>query len=82
MKDKSLKLELVEKMTTLATAGLGFVAGLAWNEAMQDLFEAVLPAQSSLLAKFAYALLVTVVIVLVTVQLSRMADKLKEQLKH
>lgn len=81
MKDKSLKLELVEKMTTLATAGLGFVAGLAWNEAIQDLFQALIPEQSTLVAKFAYAIFVTVLIVLVTVQLSRMADKLKEQLK-
>lgn len=81
MKDKSLKLELVEKMTTLSTAGLGFVAGLAWNEAMQDLFQKLIPEQSSLLAKFAYALFVTVLIVVVTVQLSRMADRLKEQLK-
>lgn len=81
MKDKSLKLELVEKMTTLTTAGLGFVAGLAWNEAMQDLFETFVPEQSSLAAKFAYAILITAIIVLVTVQLSRMADKLKDQLK-
>lgn len=80
MKDTSLKLELVEKMTTLVTAGFGFVAGLAWNEAIQDLFAAFLPEQSTLVAKFAYAIVVTVIIVLVTLQLSRMADKLKEQL--
>lgn len=80
MKDNSLKLELVEKMSTLVTAGFGFVAGLAWNEAIQDLFKLVLPEDSNLIAKFLYAIVITVVVVLVTTKLSRMANVLKEKL--
>lgn len=80
MKDNSLKLELVEKMSTLVTAGFGFVAGLAWNEAIQAFFKMVLPEQSNLIAKFLYAIVITVIVVLVTTKLSRMANVLKEKL--
>ncbi len=78
MKDNSLKLELVEKMTTLVTAGFGFVAGLAWNEAIQELFKQLFPAHGSLVAKFFYAIVITIIVVLVTTKLSRVANKLKQ----
>ena len=48
----ALKLELVEKMTTLVAAGFGLVAGLAWNQAIQDLFKLLFPEQGGLIAKF------------------------------
>ena len=76
----NLKLEIVEKMATLVTTGLGLVAGLAWNDAIQAAFAAFVPSQGSLFAKFLYALLITVVIVLLTVQLGRMANLLKQRL--
>ncbi len=78
MKDNSLKLELVEKMTTLVTAGFGFVAGLAWNEAIQELFKQLFPEHGSLVAKFFYAIVITIIVVLVTTKLSRVANKLKQ----
>lgn len=79
-KKASLRLELIEKMTTLATAGLGFVAGLAWNDAIQSFFTAFIPAQGSLVAKFIYAILLTVGIVILTTWLSRSANAIKERL--
>ena len=78
MKDNSLKLELVEKMTTLVTAGFGFVAGLAWNEAIQELFKQFFPEHGSLVAKFFYAIVITIIVVVVTTKLSRVANKLKQ----
>ncbi len=80
MKDNSLKLELIEKMTTLVTAGFGFVAGLAWNEAIQGLFATILPEAGGLVAKFSYATVITVAVVLITTKLSRMSGVLKEKL--
>jgi len=80
MKDNSLKLEMIEKMTVLVTGGFGFVAGLAWNQAIQDLFATLLPEQGGLVAKFAYAIVITVAVVLVTTKLSRMANALKEKI--
>jgi len=79
-KKANFRLELVEKMTTLATGGLGFVAGLAWNDAIQSAFQMLFPETGSLIAKFVYAIIITVVIVLLTMQLSRMANVLKQQL--
>ena len=78
--NSSLKLELVEKMTTLVTAGFGLVAGLAWNEAIQDLFAILFPKSGSLVAKFLYAIVVTVAIVVITTKLGRMSNALKEKI--
>ncbi len=77
-KSKSLKLELVEKISTLATAGFGLVAALAWNDAIQSLFTRLFPAQSGLIAKFLYAVLITVAVVLITTHLARIANRLKK----
>lgn len=79
--DSSFRLELIEKMTTLVTAGFGFVAGLAWNQAVQDLFAAVFPEAGGLAAKFLYAIGVTVAVVLITTRLSRASNALKEKLR-
>lgn len=76
---KSLKLELVEKISTLATAGLGLVAALAWNDAIQSLFNRFFPEQSGLIAKFFYAVLITALVVIITTRLARLADKLKKE---
>ena len=74
---KSLKLEIVENMITLVTAGFGVVAALAWNEAIQAVFRKFFPENSGIMLKFAYALVVTAVVVLVTTRLSKLAEKLK-----
>lgn len=74
---KSIKLEIIEKISTLATAGFGLVAALAWNEAIQGLFKAVFPSASNLVAKFIYAIMITLVVVVITTRLGRLADKIK-----
>ncbi len=73
----SLRLELIEKMATLATGGLGFVAGLAWNDAIQSAFALLFPTAGNVLAKFLYALLITAIVVYLTTRLSRAAGALK-----
>lgn len=75
--DKNLKLEIFEKMSDLITAGLGLVAALAWNEAIQKLFKAIFGEQSSLAAMFSYAVLITVIIVLIT---GRAVKRIKDQI--
>lgn len=69
--DRSLKEEVLAQIRTLATAGFGFVAALAWNEAIQALFRSLLPSRSGLVAKFAYAIVVTVVVVIITTRLGQ-----------
>lgn len=80
MSNKKLRLEILEKMAALATAGFGLVAALAWNEAIQDLFKKIeVFNRNSLLSKFVYAVLVTVIIVAVTYYLGKSVDKLKKE---
>ena len=74
-----LKKEIVEKLTTLATAGFGLVAALAWNDAIQSFFKELFGEQSGVWAKFIYAIIITVLVVVITTQLGRIANKLKDK---
>ena len=55
------------------TAGLGVVAGLAWNDAIRTLIETVFPKDSSggVIAKFVYAALMTLVVVFISLFILR-----------
>ncbi|NQU78043.1 hypothetical protein HQ544_05085 [Candidatus Falkowbacteria bacterium] len=77
---KDLKLEILEKVATLVTAGFGLVAALAWNSAIRALFDKVFGEQSGIIAMFVYAVVVTVVVVLATIKLGRAVNKVKEEL--
>lgn len=74
----SLRLEVLEKTQGLVTAGLGLVAALAWNDAIQSLFVVIFGVQSSVIAKFLYAILVTILVVYLTVRISRLINSLKK----
>jgi hypothetical protein len=80
MMDKKLKLEILEKMSGLMVAGFGLVAALAWNEAITKLFEVIFGKQSNLIAMFVYAILITVIVVVVTMKISKAVDKVKGEL--
>lgn len=75
--EPSLHLDVLEQTQRLATASLGLVAALAWNDAIQSLFHELFGTQSGLVAKFLYALLVTILVVTVTVRLSKLITRLK-----
>jgi hypothetical protein len=75
--DKNLKLQILEQMSALITTGLGLVAALAWNEAIKKLFERIFGAQSNLIAMFGYAVLVTVIVVLLSVRIGKLVAALK-----
>lgn len=75
----SLKRELAERVSTLATAGFGLVAALAWNDAIQALFQRLFGSASGIVAKFLYAAVITVVVVFVTRHLARVADRLDQK---
>ena len=78
---KYLHIELLEQMQTLMSAGFALVAALAWNTAIQDLFVRIFPNQSSLIAKFVYAILITLIMIVVTRRLSKTISMLKTKLK-
>ena len=77
-KKTTFRRELLTQMVTLSTSAFGLAAALAWNETIQqavkDFIEPSLPG-SGILSRFIYALLVTILGVLVTFQLSRLASR-------
>lgn len=64
--------EVMEKTLQLATAAFGLVAALAWNDAIQTLFTEIFGEAGDLAAKFLYAVLVTILVVLATIRLARL----------
>ncbi|MFZ6036021.1 MAG: DUF5654 family protein [Patescibacteria group bacterium] len=75
-KETKLTLELRERVAGYLIAAFGFVAGLAWNDAIRSLIDELFPVSTnSLIAKFLYAVLVTVVVVFVSMYVIRFIKK-------
>jgi hypothetical protein len=65
-----VKKEVKRQTVGYVLAGLGVVAGFAWNDAIKAFIEYLFPiGKNTLLAKFGYAVLVTFVVVLISVYL-------------
>lgn len=80
-KKKKFHVEVVRQMLTLATAGFGLVAALAWNNLIQEFVNQYVKKWipgSGLISLFVYALLITLVAVLVTYELSRVLQRVDE----
>lgn len=60
--------DVLDKFSGLISTALGLVAALAWNTATQNLFSATFGDTSdALMGQFAYAILITVVVILATI---------------
>lgn len=81
-KKKRIHIAVLKQMLLLATSGFGLVAALAWNNAIQELvttyIKPYLPLSSGLISLLLYAILVTVIAVTVTINLSALIEKLEE----
>lgn len=77
----SIHIELLEQAQSLMTAGFALVAALAWNTAIQDLFKLLFPDQNSIIAKFLYAILITLIMIVVTRRLGKTISALKLKTK-
>jgi len=79
---KKFSLLIVRQMLTLATSGFGFVAALAWNNVIQEFvttqIKPYLPKGSSIISLAVYALVVTILAVIVTYQLTKLLKRLEE----
>ncbi len=67
---------IMETILGLITTAFAFVAGLAWNEAIQELINQFVGKGSALTGLFTYAIIVTIIAVVVTVILARFAARL------
>lgn len=80
-KSKRLTIAVVTQMITLSTSGFGLVAALAWNSFIQEFvsnyIKKIFPSGSGLVSLFLYAIIVTVLAVIVTLQLSQLKERLE-----
>ena len=78
---KILHIEIVKQITLLSTSGFGLVAALALNSVIQEFVNVYvkkwLPAGSGILSLLIYALIITILAVVITLQLSKLSDKLQ-----
>ena len=62
-------------MISLASAALGLVAALAWNDAIKETITRLLGSDDGLKSKYIYAVLATLIAVAVVLILTRIAAK-------
>ena len=65
----------VQTMIALASAAFGVVAALAWNSAITALVKQIFGTGGQIVSLFIYAILITIVAVIVMVQLARVAER-------
>jgi hypothetical protein len=62
-----IKNEFKNKVLGYIMTAFGLVVGLAWNEAIKEMIDLLFPLeQNSIWAKFLYALLLTILIIIIT----------------
>lgn len=72
----SLSGEIKTTMFGYIVGALGLVAGLAWNDAIKSLIEYFWPnQQNSVLAKIIYAVIITAIVVILSIIISRVFAK-------
>ena len=73
---------VIKTIITLVTTAFGLVAGLAWNDAIQKLIESIMGAGDALTGLFIYAIVVTIIAVVVTILLARVAAKMGVEIEE
>lgn len=77
---KNLSSEVAGRVLSLVTSALGLVAALAWNEAVLAFFKEYAPSGTeSMRAKFLYAVIVSLIVIVITVNLSKLASFAKTE---
>jgi uncharacterized membrane protein YjjP (DUF1212 family) len=65
----------IQTMITLASAAFGLVAALAWNEAIKATIVAIFGTDDSLTGLYTYAVLATVLAIVILTLLARIAAR-------
>ena len=67
---------IMETILALITTAFAFVAGSAWNDAIQKLIESIIGSGDAIPSLFIYAIVVTIVAVVITVLVARIAGRM------
>lgn len=76
---KQLKKEFLERFATLVTGAFTFVAGLAWNDAVQHIIKEYIAPGKTILSQTIYAVVVTVIAIIAIVQINSLARKIEKE---
>jgi len=74
-----MKAEILDKIAALITVAFGLVAALAWNGAIRAIFEKVFGTADNIWAMLVYAVVVTIIAVLVTIWIARATKRAKSE---
>jgi hypothetical protein len=74
---KKLQSEILDKFSTLIASAFGFVAALAWNGAIQAIFRQIFGTPDAIVPMLTYAVTVTIIAVVATIYIGRLAEKFK-----
>jgi len=78
-----LPLAIIKNIITLSTSGFGLVVALAWNElirtTVQTYLTPILGEGGGLISLLIYALIVTILAVLVTMELAKVQKRLEKK---
>ena len=73
----SFQKEIFDKFAALITAAFGLVAALAWNDAIKAVFKEIFGTADAVLPMLIYAVIVTVLSVILTMTVARAALRAK-----
>ncbi|MBU2539922.1 hypothetical protein KJ786_02075 [Patescibacteria group bacterium] len=78
-RSKEVKREIRQKIVGYILAAFGLVAALSWNESIKGLIEYFFPiSKNTVSAKFIYAIVITFVVVIISIYLTRLLDNKNE----
>jgi len=74
-KPEPIHIDILDKMAALITAAFGLVAALAWNDAVKAIFKEVFGTPDAVGPMLIYAILVTIVAVILTLTVARATSR-------
>jgi len=71
--------QIISQGLSMVSSAFVLVAALAWNEAIKALISTYVKENSGLVYQFVYAAVVTIIAVIITVRLNKIAARYKDQ---
>jgi uncharacterized membrane protein len=70
--------QVISQGVGMVSSAFILVAALAWNDAIRELISRYLKADSGLISRFIYAIIVTIIAAVITMRLNKIAEKYKD----
>jgi len=81
-KPQPIRVEVLDKLSTLIAAAFGFIAAFAWNETFKAIIHNVVGEDPTIIILIVYSVIITIVAVLLIIGVARASAKAKALLEH